>query len=259
MGLPKRSIWIGYDSREATAFAVAVHTIRRFDRYTPIFGVVLADLQERGLYRRPTRTIINGDGRQHLIDELSIRDDYDGTITTEHANARFLVRHLVKERTKLGEPLGWALFTDCDVMWRASPDHLFALADPSKALMCVHHDHRPTEKVKMDGQVQTIYPRKNQSSVKLINCDHPANAALTIDLFNTLPGRDLHRFCHLDDTEIGELPPEWNYLVGFSKLPEGVEPKLVHFTRGLPDMAGWENQEYADEWRRLIPYAVGAL
>jgi hypothetical protein len=111
----------------------------------------------------------------------------------------------------------------------------------------------------MDGQKQTQYPRKNQSSVMLINCDHPANKALTIEAINTLPGRDLHRFAWLDDAEIGELPVECNYLVGVSKLPDGVLPKIVHFTRGLPDMAGYENQDYAEEWRTLMPYAVGAL
>jgi hypothetical protein len=34
----------------------------------------------------------------------------------------------------------------------------------------------------------------------VFNCDHPANRALTLDLINTVPGRDLHRFCWLDPT-----------------------------------------------------------
>lgn len=220
---------------------------------------MLSELQRLGLYTRETRTKINGDGRPHLIDVPSIRDDYDGSISTEHANARFFINHLVKAKTNGWHAGGWALFCDCDVMFKENPAGLFDLADNSKAVMCVHHDYRPSEKVKMDGQLQTEYPRKNQSSVMLFNCDHPANKALTLEMLNTLPGRDLHRFAWLDESEIGELPPEWNYLVGVSKLPDGVEPKLVHFTRGLPNMAGWENQEYADEWCALIPKAVGAL
>lgn len=259
MSSPK-SIWIGYDTREAVAFAVALHSIRRFDRYTPVRGVVLSKLIEDGLYTRETRTKINSDGRSHLIDVPSIRDDYDGSISTEHANARFFVPEIIRRMNGDNRrPAGWALFCDCDVMFLESPDKVFVLADSSKALMCVHHDYRPAETVKMDGQTQTQYPRKNQSSVMLINCDHPANAALTLEMLNTLPGRDLHRACWLDESEIGELPPECNYLVGVTKLSDGVRPKVVHFTRGLPNMAGFENQEYADAWRAMIPYAVGAL
>lgn len=254
-----KSVWIGFDPREATAFAVALHSIRRFDPYVPIKGVVLSRLRDSGLYARETRTKMNGDGRPHLIDVPSIRDDYDGSISTEHANARFFVPEVIRRRNNGWYPGGWALFIDCDVIVRGPLDQIFAMADSSKAIMCVHHDYRPAETRKMDGQLQTQYARKNQSSVMLINVDHPANKSLTVEMLNTLPGRDLHRFCWCDDDEIGELPPEWNYLVGVSKLPEGREPKLVHFTRGLPDMAGYENQEYADEWRSLVPQAVGAL
>jgi hypothetical protein len=254
-----KSIFIGYDPREAVAFSVAHYSIRYFDRYTPIKGVMLSRLIEDGLHTRPMEETINGDGRRQLIDVLSKREGYDGAISTEHANARFFVPEMIRRMTRGWHAGGWALFCDCDVMFMASPEELFALADSSKALMCVHHNYRPAETVKMDGQRQTAYTRKNQSSVMLINCDHPANKALTLEMLNTLPGRDLHRFCWLDDDEIGELPLEWNYLVGVSKLSDGIEPKLVHFTRGLPDMAGYENQEYADEWRALVPRAVGAL
>lgn len=245
-----QSIWIGYDSREAAAFAVAKYSIRRFDRYTPIRGVVLDQLQLAGLYTRPTREQFDSEGHRRLIDLVSIRDDYDGSISTEHANARFLVPFLAKT--------GWALFLDSDVMVKKNLTNLFSLARPDKAVMCVKHDYVPTEGVKMDGQSQVAYERKNWSSVVLWNCDHPANKRLTVEMVNGLPGRDLHRFCWLADDEIGELPPEWNYLVGISDL-NGKSPAIVHFTKGLPDMQGYEYQEYADEWKAMRPYAVGAL
>lgn len=249
--LPDRVIYIGYDTREYGAFSIARYSIRRFDQYTPIKGVVLSELRKEGLYTRETRQRINGDGRFEMVDVPSIAPDYDGRISTEHANARFFVPMLCQR--------GWALFCDCDVMFMANPDELFRFADPSKAIMVVHHDYEPAETVKMDGQVQTKYARKNQSSVMLINCDHPAHQKLTLEAINNLPGRYLHRFYWLEDNLIGDLPPEWNYLVGVSRLPEGVKPKLVHFTRGLPDMPGYEHQEYADEWQAMKPYAVGAL
>jgi hypothetical protein len=99
----------------------------------------------------------------------------------------------------------------------------------------------------MDGQAQTRYARKNWSSVILWNVDHPANKALTIELVNSVPGRDLHRFCWLEDDLIGELHPKWNWLVGHSD-PE-IDPAIVHFTDGIPTMQGYEDSEYADEWR----------
>jgi hypothetical protein len=98
----------------------------------------------------------------------------------------------------------------------------------------------------MDGQIQTAYARKNWSSVCVFNCDHPANRALTVDLVNTLPGRDLHRFCWLADNEIGALDPKWNWLAGHSDA--AIDPAIVHFTDGVPSMPGYEDAPFADEW-----------
>lgn len=227
------SIWLGFDSREAAAVAVARRgaTIYGGPEY-PVHGVVLDDLREAGLYRRPTSRL---DGR--LYDMIS-----EAPMATEHACARFLVPIIAGS--------GWALFTDGDVMFRRSLANLFALADPAKAVMCVHHRHEPPEGEKMDGQAQMRYARKNWSSVMLINCDHPANQRLTVEMVNEVPGRDLHRFCWLRDDEIGALPEEWNWLAGHSDPT--INPAIVHFTLGTPDMPGYEDQPYADEWRREL-------
>jgi len=101
--------------------------------------------------------------------------------------------------------------------------------------------------VKMDNQIQTRYARKNWSSVMMFNLDHPGNRRLNPHLVNSLPGRDLHRMCWLDDDEIGALGPEWNFLVGHTD--PSVDPKIVHFTDGTPCMPGYENVPFADEWR----------
>jgi hypothetical protein len=246
MDSPARSVWIGYDSREAAAFAVARHSVRRFDRYMPIHGVVLSQLRINDLYWRPTERRVNSEGRAQLWDVIS-----GAWMATEHSLTRFLVPHLAQT--------GWALFVDGDVLVTRDIGELFALCDPGKAVMCVQHAHEPAEQVKMDGQVQTRYPRKNWSSVMAFNCGHPANRALTVPLINELPGRDLQRFCWLDDSEIGALPAEWNHLVGVTpRAADAPLPALIHFTSGLPDMPGYENQEYADYWRGLLPSAVGA-
>ena len=42
-------------------------------------------------------------------------------------------------------------------------NNLFNLANEKYAVMCVQHDYKPKEGVKMDGKAQTLYPRKNWS------------------------------------------------------------------------------------------------
>jgi hypothetical protein len=228
---PGYSVWVGFDPRETDAFAVARHSaLRNTFKPLQVKGVVLINLRTGGLYNRPTS---RQGGR--LWDDIS-----NAPMATEFACSRFLVPHLAKT--------GWALFMDSDMLVRDDLFNLFSLADDSKAVMVVKHNHQPPDgSIKMDGQLQTLYARKNWSSVMLFNCDHPSNKKLTVQLINSVPGRDLHRFCWLKDEEIGELPPEWNYLVGHT---EGVnDAKIVHFTDGTPSMTGYENCEYADEWR----------
>src|SRR6185295_5915521 len=132
-----------------------------------------------------------------------------------------------------------------DVLFREDVARLFALADDRMAVQVVQHDHYPMDRIKMDGQVQTRYYRKNWSSVLLFNCGHPANQALTVELVNTVPGRDLHRFCWLSDDLIGALPATWNVLIG-EQAPGAAA--IAHFTLGVPDLPGYETQPYADEW-----------
>lgn len=225
----KRSIYIGYDGRESEAFAVCRHSIKRFAPDIPIHTLELGQLRSYGLYWRPTS---KRDGK--MWDDIS-----EAPCSTQFAISRFLTPHLARE--------GWALFMDSDILARSDVGELFAMADPRFAVMCVQHpNYVPPEKVKMDGQLQTLYARKNWSSVMLFNCEHEANKALTVDMINTVPGRDLHRFAWLDDKNIGDLPMSWNWLVGISD-PE-IVPDFVHFTSGGPWFEGYENVPYANEW-----------
>lgn len=229
-------MWIGFDRREADAFAVARYSARQNCalRCIPIKGLVLPDLQKRGLYTRPTEYKPSAVDRPILWDKIS-----DAPMSTEFALTRFLVPHLAGR--------GWAMFMDCDVLVRGDVGKLFEELDPTKALYCVKHDYEPSRKTKMDGQIQTNYKRKNWSSVMIFNCDHPANKALTLDLINTARGLELHKMIWLADCDIGELDPAWNYLVGEQEAPEN--PKIVHFTNGGPWMRGYDDVPYSDEWR----------
>ena len=116
---------------------------------------------------------------------------------------------------------GWALFCDSDIVFTENVKNLFDQADDKYAVMCAKHDYTPKEGTKMDGQTQTVYPRKNWSSVMLFNCAHPSNKKLTQDLVNdpATTGKYLHRFSWLQDDEVGEISHEWNWLVGWYEEP----------------------------------------
>ena len=236
----KQSAWIGWDPREADAYAVARASARRH-MTLPLQtrGVVLSELQRAGLYRRPIEMRASAADRPIMWDTIS-----DAPMSTQHACARFLVPHLART--------GWAVFMDGDVLVRGNICRMFDKLDRRKAVYCVKHRFDPPVGVKMDGQQQTRYARKNWSSVVAFNCDHEANRALTLDLINSVPGRDLHAFCWLEDSLIGELSPEWNFLVGHTD--PSVEPKIVHFTDGTPSMPGYEHVPFADEWRAELEH-----
>jgi hypothetical protein len=226
------SIWLGFDPRpaETLGFAVALRSIRtRLTKPVPIKGLVLSELRSKGLYQRPTEV---RDGR--LFDVIS-----QAPMATEFAISRFLVPHLAKT--------GWAIFADADVMARVSLTELLACADRSKACMVVKHNHQPRNTIKMDGQAQTAYARKNWSSVVLWNCDHQKTKLLTPDVINRERGLWLHQFTWLDDNDIGALDPRWNHLVG--EVPKDPTTKLAHFTVGTPNIPGYEHCEFSDEWR----------
>lgn len=160
-------------------------------------------------------------------------------MSTEFALTRFVVPSITT---------GLALFVDCDVLARANVEDIFHRAERErdKALWCVKHTHSPLPGIKMDGQIQSAYPRKNWSSLMLFDCDHPANRRLTPDFVNTAKGLDLHQMCWLDDCLIGDLDQSWNWLAGHSD-PE-IDPDIVHFTDGTPNLPGYENAPYAEEW-----------
>lgn len=213
-------VFVGWDSREDIAWQICRSSmIRQSSRPLTVRPLRQSRLRAAGLYARP-------------VDPLA---------STEFTYSRFLVPYLAGYE-------GWALFCDCDFLWLGDVAALFAMADPRYALMCVHHDHRPPETMKMDGCVQTVYPRKNWSSLMLMNCGHPANRALTPEIANTQSGAFLHRFQWLDDEQIGAVPESFNWLEGWCLPPASGKPAAVHYTRGGPWFANWQDVHYAREW-----------
>lgn len=219
------NIYIGFDTREQDAYAVAEKTARSFG--CGVFPVYEERLRMLGLLTRPL------DRRSQMWDLNSSAPQ-----STEFAISRFFVPLLAHS--------GWCLAVDCDVVFMEDPHELLQYADPDKAVMVVKHPPLDTSGTKMDGQLQLPYARKNWSSVVLWNVEHPANQRLNLLTLNQWPGRDLHAFKWLSDFEIGELPPEANWLVGVQSKP--ARPVIAHFTLGVPTMPGYENSDHAQIW-----------
>lgn len=231
MGL---KVFMGYDARDALAFQVASLSIRdHASNAVEIIPLYDWELRHRKVYWRSYRVEPSG---QRF-------DDKDGKpFSTDFSFTRFCVPWL--------EDYGsdWVLFVDPDVIFRADIAELFDLVDPDKGVMCVKHDHLPNEIDKMAGLMQTTYRRKNWSSLMLIKPDRCGE--LGPFAINNFSGGQLHAMCWIDDSLIGALPEQWNWLEGSSD--PAIDPKMVHFTRGTPDLPGYLNVPYADEWRGLV-------
>jgi hypothetical protein len=226
------TVYMGYDRRETEAYNVAEFSIK--NRSSGPVAVVPLDLNTlvgRGLM---WRKIEMRDGK--MWDVVS-----QAPQATEFATSRFLTPILHENVNRYS---GWAVFMDCDVLCRTDITQLQRSFDPRFAVMCVKHKYTPSTHIKMDGQIQTLYSRKNWSSVMAFNCDHPKNRNLTVSMVNETPGRDLHNFCWLEDSDIGELSPEWNALIGEPGYDFSTA-KIAHYTLGGPWM-GVENSEEAD-------------
>lgn len=222
-------VFIGYDPREEVAFDVCRFSLLRHAS-TPLKVTALRqdDMREQGLY---SRVAITRDGQR--VDML------DGKpFSTEFSFTRFLVPALCDYE-------GWALFVDCDFLFRADVAELLPLIDPSKAALVCKQVHEPDATTKMDGQAQTRYRRKNWSSFMLLNCEHPDMRLLSPAIVNTKPGWFLHGFEWLDSRDIGEIPPQWNFIDG---VTEG-DPKAIHYTAGGPWFPAYTECAWAKEWR----------
>lgn len=195
-------IFVGYDSRERLSYHVLSHSIaRRASVPTSIQPVMLSQLA--GCYHR----------------------ERGPTESTEFSISRFLVPWLSGYQ-------GWSLFMDCDMLCLADVAELWKLIyeQQDKAVLVCKHDYVPKGMSKFLGHVQTKYPRKNWSSFMLMNNDRCR--ALTPESVSAMSGLDLHRFNWLEDSEVGEVPLEWNWLVG--EYAPNPAAKVLHYTLGGP-------------------------
>jgi len=212
-------VFIGWDSREQDAAEVCRYSIlKHTSEPVEIHFLKLEELQAQdGLYTR----------------------EPDPNSSTEFTFSRFLVPYLCNYT-------GTALFVDCDFLFTHDIAELFDLATTEHAVQVVQHDYVPPNTIKMDGQTQHQYPRKNWSSLMLFNCAHPDCAVLTRNIVNTETGQYLHRFEWTDN--IGSIDREWNWLVNWYHKPVDGKPKAIHYTEGGPWFPAYEHTEYGANW-----------
>lgn len=220
------NIYVGWDEREIDAYNVCCKSI---ERYTDkkfnckIIPLKRKELQDTGVYCR----------------------ENDPLAATEFTYTRFLVPMLQGFK-------GYAVFCDCDFLWQRGVDELVSEIDfnPEKAVYVCKHDYIPSQEIKMDNKLQTTYPRKNWSSLIIWNCEHPKNKTLTSDCVNSATGAFLHRFQWLNDSEIGDINIQWNWLVGeYNEDQHGV-PKALHYTNGGPWFEDYKDCPYATLWNK---------
>ena len=212
------SVFIGYDSKVKIAYHVLAESIlKHSSEPVSIHPIYLPNLQK--IHNR----------KQNVL------------ASTEFSFSRFLVPYLMNYQ-------GWAVFMDSDMIMISDIAELWQLRNKKYALQVCKHEYTPNAEKKFLGNTQTIYAKKNWSSLMLMNCSQCKT--LTTDYVNTATGLELHQFKWLKDEHlIGEIPLEWNWLVGEYPYKDNV--KNIHFTEGGPYFKEYENTEYADNWFKV--------
>ena len=207
-------LFVGYDTKETIAYHVCVNSIIRHSTQ-PINVTPLA---------------------------LSTLLDYKETHTdasNQFAYTRFLTPYLMDYKE-------CAIFIDGDMVLQEDITNLYKLFDPNYAVQVVKHDYKTKMSTKYLGAKNEDYPRKNWSSVVMWNCAHPKNKMLTPEFVQNASGSQLHRFTWLDDSDIGELPVEWNWLA--DEYGENPNAKLIHYTLGTPCFEEFTNTPMSKHW-----------
>ena len=207
-------VFIGYDEGEKIAYHILSESIRRnSSEPVSITPLCLSNLPDFKREKQPNQS-------------------------TEFAFSRFMVPWLRGYR-------GWSIFMDCDMMFRGDIAELWGMRTFNSKVMCCQHDYEPKQGLKFRGAKNEKFEKKNWSSMMMFH--NSQCTALTPDYVNNATGLELHQFKWLErDHMIGEIPLEWNWLVG--EYEYNKDAKNVHWTLGGPYFEEYARSDYADEW-----------
>jgi hypothetical protein len=206
-------VFLGWDPRENDAYEVARASILEYAPEVQVTPIVRSELENLGVYDR----------------------HHDTRGASEFTITRFFVPYLSRYK-------GLSLFMDCDILCTTDIREILKEVDPKNAVSCVKHDYIPKTAMKMDGQTQHNYPRKNWSSVMVFN--NSMCKVLTPDIVNSATPKYLHRMYWAQS--IGSLSHTWNYLSGYYNDIE--RPNVIHYTDGGPWFEGYEDCDFASDW-----------
>lgn len=158
---------------------------------------------------------------------------------------------------------GLAIWAECDMLCRTDIAELLECFNNKYDVMVAKHDYRTRFPVKFLGQSNEDYPRKNWSSLMVINCRAAVWQRIDYLRLHNLPDlRLLHSFPEriesvalFDQDRIGALDLGWNWLVG--EYPHNPKAAFAHFTIGLPCFKEYKDCDYSNEWRAELA-ALGA-
>lgn len=201
-------IYVGFDPREAVAYSVFCHSVLTRTKAQVTFTPV-----------------------------CGARDDASNTF----GKARFLVPY--KQGFK-----GRAIWCDGDMLCRADVAELYGQIESGFDVAVAQHCYSTKYPVKYLGSNNEDYPRKNWSSVMVMECGNYPWRKLTPEYVAKATSAHLHRFEFLKDERIGELDKEWNWLV--SEYEHNPHAKIAHFTIGIPPF--YPRCDYADEWNQEL-------
>lgn len=126
---------------------------------------------------------------------------------------------------------GRALFVDADFLCLSDISEIFTLFDP-----------------KYSVQVVQCSQRFEWTSLMLFNCEK--STRLTPEYINN----PAHQPQELHWGQVGQLPDEWNFLVGYDLVKE--MPKMVHYTQGIPGFIEMQGTPFFEHWHQDLAAAT---
>lgn len=247
--MTKYYVFMGWDSSEKDAYAVAKHTLIK-NSSVPIEVIPLdhMKLRSQGLFTREWETKADG--------QTVCKVD-NKPFSTQFSHSRFLVPELWRHISDPNKS-SLALFVDPDFVFLGDIGDLFRDIELHKKIKgaaeapiyCVKHEYKPTEEKKMHGVQQSKYSFKLWSAFMIFNLEHPDCQNLTADVVNTWDGRALHTFEWVEDVhKIEHVAEDFHYVPNHSEGRVSYEDiKAIHYTEGGPWFKDYLDCKYADIW-----------
>ena len=178
------------------------------------------DVCKFSIQKRTNEISINKIGNSILSNDIWYRKRND-LETTDFSICRFLVPYLSNYD-------GISVFMDDDFLWQCDVKELMNYYGDTKSVMVCKHDYVPKHTKKWSNNKQTIYRRKNWSSLMMFNNAHQDCKKLTSEYVNSIHPLSLHQFEWT--SSYGSIPLEYNHLVGEYDNIENA--KALHYTNG---------------------------